>query len=117
MSGSVHLTIETGAVWAWQFTWRDGAGNPVPFSSPTMNIRQGLNTTEKLIARLDEAGTYNGTLTITEPGVLVIEMTSDQTNALKPGYGFWDIYVNVYGNRARMLFGTVDIAAHVTELS
>lgn len=117
MSGSVDLTIETGTEWGVQFTWLDQFGDPVPFSDPVMNVRQELTTQSKLIAKLDESGQWDGKLTITDAGVLQARMTSTQTDGLKPGYGFWDIFVTVYGNRTRLVFGTMAVAAHVTELS
>jgi hypothetical protein len=117
MSGSVDLTMETGSIWSWSFVWKDAFGVTVPFDTPIMNIRQDLSPKGNLIAVLDESGAYNGTLSIPEPGTLIVNMSPDQTGLLSSGYGFWDIFVNAYGNRVRLLFGTVAIAAHVTELS
>jgi hypothetical protein len=117
LSGSVDLLIETGSVWAWSATWLDSDKQPIVFSDPIMNIRREQNPKGELLARLDESGQYNGTLVIPEPGVLVVNMTPTQTSALKQGYAFWDIYVTCYENRCRLVFGTVEIAAHVTELN
>lgn len=117
MSGSVDLVIETGTDWGIQVTWNDANGDPIPFSDPVMNLRQELSTQSKLIAKLDETGQWDGVLQIMSPGVLQARMTSTQTNKLTTGYGFWDIFVTVNGNRARLVFGTVAVAAHVTESS
>lgn len=115
MSGSIDLVIETGTDWGTQFTWTVG-DDYVSFSDPIMNMRQELTTQSKLIAKLDESGQWDGKLTIVSPGVLQARMTSTQTANLKPGYGFWDIFVTVSGSRVRFVFGTVAVAAHVTEL-
>lgn len=117
MSGSVDLLIETGADWGIQISWKDGEGVPYPFSDPIMNIRQDLNPSSRLIAKLDETAQWDGVLTIVSPGTLQARMTAAQTNNLSQGYGFWDIFVTLYGNRVRLVFGTIAIAPHVTELS
>lgn len=116
MSGSLDLTIETGEIWNWQLAWKDGDGNGYPFTDPIMNIRQDINPKAPLIARLDQSGTLNGTLIIPEAGVLQVLMTGEQTVKLKSGSGFWDIFVTLYGNRVRLIYGTVNLAPHVTEL-
>lgn len=116
MSGSVDLVIETGSDWGIQISWVDQNGNPYSFSDPVMNIRQALTPTSRLIAKLDTSGMFDGLLTIMSPGVLRATITADRTNTLPPGYGFWDLYCNLNGSRVRLLYGTIAIAAHVTEL-
>lgn len=116
MSGSVDLLIETNSVWAIQMTWTDANNQPIPFSNPQMNIRQELGTSGKLLAKLDESGQFDGTIKVTAPGVLQAIMTADQTKNLPQSYGFWDIFVTVYGNVVRFAFGTISIAPHVTEV-
>ncbi len=116
MSGSVDLIIPTGTDWGVSFAWNDVNGEGYPYVSPVMTIRQGYNSASPLIARLDETGQAEGLLTITEPGKVVATMTASATNKLKSGTGFWDLYVMLWGNRVRMLFGTASISPHVTEL-
>lgn len=114
MSGSIDLTINTGADWAVQLSWLDGSGNPIPFGNPTMDIRQELSPVGTVIARLDTTGSLDGTITAPSPGTILLEIASSVTTTLPTGHGFWDLFVVVNNSRVRLAFGTVSITPHVT---
>ncbi len=114
MSGSINLNIATGSDWAVKMTWTDGAGLPVPFSNPVMDVRQELNPNGTLIAKLDSSGLLDGTISVASPGVLIMKIPQAKTTTLQTGFGFWDIFVTVFAARVRFAFGTVSISPHVT---
>lgn len=114
MSGSVTLEITTGTDWVSEVYWRDGSGDPVVFTNPAMEIRQDLSPTSPLLARLDVTGNLEGKLTLTAPGTLRIQIPASKTKLMKPGTAFWDLYVTVANQRARLLFGSIAIKPHVT---
>lgn len=114
MSGSIALTILTGADWGVQISWTDSTGAAIPFSNATMDIRQELAPTGQLIAQLDGSGTLDGLIQIPSDGVLIMSMPATRTKTLQTGQGFWDLFVTTGGVRARLAFGTVRIQQHVT---
>lgn len=117
MSGAVALTIVTNEDWAVQMSWLDSVGNPIPYSSPSMHIRQELSPTGRLIARLDDSGFLDGFIAFPAEGTMLLTMSADTTKTLQTGNGFWDLFVRVNNRRIRFAFGTISIVPHVTELS
>lgn len=117
MSGSIDLTINTGADWAIQMSWTDSNGNSILYSDPSMDIRQELSPTGTLIARLDGSGNLDGSITIPAIGTMLIQMDASVTVNLPTGHGFWDLFVTVNESRVRLAFGTVSITPHVTVAS
>lgn len=114
MSGSVALEITTGADWATQVYWTDASANPVAFTACAMEIRRDLNPTSTILARLDMTGSADGLITYTNPGTILLQLPAAKTKVLQPGTAFWDLYVTVANQRARLLFGSVAIKPHVT---
>lgn len=115
MSGSVPLEIVTGSDWATEIFWQDQFSNGVPYTAPSMEIRQDLNPTSPRIARLDSTGSFEGVITITDIGKMLLYIPASVTTNMTPGTAFWDLFLTLPSNqRVRLLFGSVAIRSHVT---
>jgi hypothetical protein len=117
LSGSVDLTLKTGADWAYQISWLDSNNDPIPFTNPTMDIRQELNPQGSVIARFDTSGDLDGLISFPAPGTMLLTMDKEVTNNLPTGYAHWDLFVTVYSSRVKLVYGTIAIEAHVTALA
>lgn len=119
MSGLVTLEVVQGTDWATQITWDDASGNGVPFTLPTMDIRQDMNSSATRLARLDTiTSTSQGTITITAPGTMLLTLPAAVTGTFPTGQAYWDIYVTTQSNqRARLLFGNIAIKPQITAAS
>jgi hypothetical protein len=114
MAGQYDITIEQGATFTLALTYKDGNNQVVDLTGYTakMQVRPFARSPKVILERTSQSGKIAlggaaGTVTITA--------TAQETAALTPGVGVYDIELySPISTTVRLLQGDVTISAEVT---
>jgi hypothetical protein len=94
-SANYLQSITPGEDWVLTITKRDGNNVLVEMEAPAfMDLRRGPRATSPRVARLDNTGTADGTITFPETGKVRLFLPASKTSLLEPGTLFSDLYVH-----------------------
>ena len=114
-AGVYNITIEQGADFSLQFTWKDENGTPVDLSaySARMQIRETFDSDEYLVSLTSAVG---GGLTLGgSNGTVLIDISSSVTATLANQDAVYDIEMLSASNYVtRLMQGTVYVSREVT---
>jgi len=101
-----------GADWLRVLSVKDASGQVVVYQAPAyMEIRDGLFPTSPLVARLDNTGSADGSITFNAlAGTVILTMSDEETRTLKPGKFYYDLFVTGSGGLSvKLVYGQVTI--------
>ena len=114
-AGQFDFTIEQGATFSQQVTWRDSTGSAIDLTgySARMDVRKSHVSTTRLI----QLSTTNGFITISGSiGRVDILLPASGTETLTPADAVYDLeMVAADGTVTRLLEGKANITAEVTK--
>ena len=115
MATELNIYIDQGASWTKEISWQNSAGDPYDLSGYTarMQIRKNyadLDKGEPLLS-LDSDG--NGILLSSDPTNIVIDITTEQSEAIPLGQYYYDLELGDT-SVTKLLRGKVFILGEVT---
>jgi hypothetical protein len=116
-AGIYNFTIEQGATFLREFTWKDSSGSAINVTggSASMEIRYGDYNGTVAITLSSPAGTGSGITIGTTDGKIILSMSAATTSVLtSSSKGVYDMFITLGTKTDKFLEGTVTIKPRVT---
>ncbi len=116
MSAVWNPQIDQGSAWRETLSWKNDLGVPNNIISPArMDIRTNSGTVIKQLGTPDT--NFSGlTLGADGTGLIYFFISANDTVTMTPGWHKFDLFVyNSDNERVKLVFGTIEIIAKVTD--